>query len=191
MVDAKSAREPGAEVWPRPAREAGGRGKPMAQAVGIGCERSASPRSGRKTRVRSGDFSVAKSVVSGAKGTRCRPSALPMDTQRPGLSPFARFAGFIPLTTCFPRLAPWAFLFRPLRGLLRTLKTRPRKVGRASVREGWTDCPSIPAMLDRVHPRWVMRAIAGPASRRCWQFRSDTEPTARQTRPPHPRESAR
>ena len=128
-VDAKSAREAGAEVWPRAAREAGAevwprgareageRGKPMAQAVGIGCERSVSPRSGRKVQVRSGDFSVAKSVVLGTERTRCRPSALPTDTQRPGPDSFARFAGFILFTACSPRLAPWAFIFRPLRGL--------------------------------------------------------------------------
>jgi hypothetical protein len=118
MVDAKSA------------REAGGRVKPMAQAVGLGCQRWASPRSGRNSQVRSGDFSAAKSVALGMERIPCRPSALPTDTQRPGPHSFARFAGFIPLPACSPRLAPWAFIFRPLRGLA------PPPAGRTATHQG-------------------------------------------------------
>jgi hypothetical protein len=84
------------------AREAGGRVKPMAQAVGIGCERSPSPRSGRKIQARAGDFSVPKRLLFAAEGSRRRPSALGTDSERREPHSFARFAGFTTLTLCPP-----------------------------------------------------------------------------------------
>jgi len=101
------------------AREAGGRGKPMAQAVGISCKRSPSPRSGRKMQAASGDFSVVERAPFTAEHNRCCAFALPTDTERREPHSFARFAGFTTLTLCPPRLAPWAFIYRPLRGLTR------------------------------------------------------------------------
>ena len=103
------------------AREGGRRVKPMVPpcGMGIGCERSVSPgQPGRKIQARAGDFSVPKRFLFAAEGSRCRPSALRTDSERRGPRSFARFAGFTTLTLCPPRLAPWAFIYRPLRGLV-------------------------------------------------------------------------
>ena len=121
---------------------------------------SASPRSGRKIQVRSGHFSVANSVVLGTERTRCRPSALPTDTQRPGPDSFARFAGFILLSSCFPRLAPWALIFRPLRGLARIRARAPPPFRRSGThqRRPWAGHKSTPSLAGT---RWFPSGAKG------------------------------
>jgi hypothetical protein len=140
----------------RPAREAGERGKPMAQAVGISCKRSPSPRSGRKMQARSADFSVVERAPFAAEHNRCCAFALPTDTERREPHSFARFAGFTTLTLCPPRLAPWAFIYRPLRGLARI---------RACA-------PNLPVELP------LTNGVLGPAmkARRVWQERAGSLP---------------
>jgi len=124
----------------------------MAQGVGIGCKRSVSPRSGRKIQARAGDSSVPKRVLFAAQRSPCRPSALHTDSERRGPHSFARFAGFSTLTLGPPRLAPWAFICRPLRGLAR-IRAR---------------APNLP-----VEPP-VTNGVLGPAmkARRVWQERA-------------------
>jgi len=65
----------------------------MAQAVGISCKRSPSPRSGRKMPTRSGDFSVVERARFAAEHNRCCAFALPTDSERREPHSFARFAG--------------------------------------------------------------------------------------------------
>jgi len=65
----------------------------MAQAVGISCKRSPSPRSGRKMQARSGGFSVVERAPFAAQHNRCCAFALPTDTERREPHSFARFAG--------------------------------------------------------------------------------------------------
>jgi len=128
----------------------------MAQAVGIGCERSVSPRSGRKIQARAGDSSVPKRVLFAAERSPCRPSALRTDSERRGPHSFARFAGFSTLTLCPPRLAPWAFIYRPLRGLARIRARAPN--------------PLVEPLLTN--------GFLGPAmkARRFWQERAGSLP---------------
>jgi len=129
------------------AREAGGRVKPMAQAVGTSGRRSPSPRSGRKNKAhgasrgnqwqaltqpakRAKDASAERRFFGCGKGSLCgrRQSTPPLRAghgqRTPWASLFRPLRGLHHLTLCPPRLAPWAFIYRPLRGLAR-IRARP------------------------------------------------------------------